>query len=130
MEENAPVAKAERDKLVHEFFHAFYKLPDLYSKVQRIAQGDSNADMVQDLIDLAVLGKSNPAPLQAINFDMTRLDNAETLSAEMAKLLAQCNGERNTGSAAYKIRNKAYLYMKMAVDENTPEWKIQVQYRR
>lgn len=48
----------------------------------------TNADMIQDLSDLAALGKANTEPLIKIGMDLTLLDKAEKLSGEMAKLLA------------------------------------------
>ena len=54
--------------------------------------------MVQDLADLAVLGKANPAPLETIGLDLAQLTTAETLAEEMADLLARSNGERMSHS--------------------------------
>jgi len=38
-----------------------------------IREGNSHADMVQDLVELAVLGEKSSGPLSQINFDSTLL---------------------------------------------------------
>jgi hypothetical protein len=113
----APAAFDLRDQLLHEFRFAFRKSDGLLKRVDEIAQGDTNADMVQDLNDLSIVGKANPGLLTPINFDLTRLDTAANLSDRMGDLLGATNGERKEVSEAIQIRDKAYTYLKLAVDE-------------
>jgi hypothetical protein len=113
----SPSAYSLRDELVHHQLYAYRNFPDLRSKVQHIAQDLGHAGMIQNLSDLSVLGKANPAPLVKISFDMKLLDQAEVQSAEMAKLLAKNNGDKMSVSASRVLRDKAYTYMKQAVDE-------------
>jgi hypothetical protein len=115
--EKSPIAFNLRNELLHHCFHAYHNIPDLLGKTQRIAEGTGNADMIQDLSDLSVLGKANPEPLTRINVAMGLFDLAETTSAEMADLLAKSNGARLTDSKPKITRDKAYTYMKEAVDE-------------
>jgi len=106
-----------RDELVHHFYHAFYNISSEYSKVQRIAEGNTHADMIQDLSDLAGLGKNNTAALEAIGVDLSLLDLAGSKSSELAGLLAKVNGSLRETSPKLEIRNKAYTHLKTAVDE-------------
>jgi hypothetical protein len=115
--EKSPAAYSLRDELLHHFFFAYFKHPDLYALTQKIAEGNTHADMIQDLSDLATLGKANTQPLQAINIDLTMLDNAETLAGEMAALLAKSNGKKLEDNKLRLLRDKAYTHMKEAVDE-------------
>lgn len=103
--------------MLHHFFHAYRKYPTLLSSVQKIAEGDSNADMIQDLSDMAVLGTANFEPLKAIGIEMSYLTLAAETSASMADLLAQANGDRRSTNKVKIMRDKAYTYMKQAVDE-------------
>ncbi len=73
--------------------------------------------MIQDLNDLAVLGKTNPEPLTLINFDVTKLDTAATMADEMAVILAAANGDKQKDSESKTIRDKAYTYLKVVLDE-------------
>jgi hypothetical protein len=115
--DEAPAAFDLRDQLIHDFRFAFRKFDGLLARVDEIAQGDTNSDMVQDLNDLSILGKANPEPLASINFEMPLLDLASDLSDRMGDLLGATNGERKEVSEAMQIRDKAYTYLKQAVDE-------------
>lgn len=115
--EQAPAAFDLRDQLLHDFRFAFRKSEGLLKRVDEIAQGDTNSDMVQDLNDLATLGKANTGLLTPISFDLTRLDLAADLSDRMGDLLGATNGERKEVSETMQIRDKAYTYLKQAVDE-------------
>ncbi len=113
----APAAFDLRDQLLHDFRFAFRKSDGLLSRVEEIALGDTNSDMVQDLNDLATLGKANTMLLTPINFELVKLDTAADLSDRMGDLLGATNGERKEVSEAMQIRDKAYTYLKQAVDE-------------
>lgn len=115
--ERSPLAYALRNDLLDHFRFAFRHDEKLAKKVRKIAEGRSNADMIQDLNDLSVLGKGHPEYLEAINFDMTLLDKAALMSGEMAALLAVVVGDRAAASAARKLRDQAYTHLKEAVDE-------------
>lgn len=113
----SPDAYELRDTILHDCFHAYRNYTDLLTKVQKIADGNGHADMIQDLSDLSVLGTSNPVPLENINFDMTLLAKAAETSSAMADLLAKANGARLSDNKTKLTRDKAYTYLKQAVDE-------------
>lgn len=115
--EKSPAAYELRDELLHHFFFAFNKLSDLNALTQKIAEGNTHADMIQDLSDLAALGKANVEPLKAINLDLGLLDKAETTSEEMAGLLANANGKKLEDNKMRLLRDKAFYHMKEAVEE-------------
>ena len=115
--EQSPQAYQFRDDLLADFRFAYRKNPELISRVRAIAEGRGDADMIQDLSDISVLGKANPTPLEAINYDMTVLDQAETMSGDLADVLALANGSRMESSKAKETRDKAYTHLKETVDE-------------
>lgn len=115
--DEAPAAFDLRDQLVHAFRYAFRKEPQLVSRVDEIAEGDSNADMVQDLNDLAKLGYANQALVTGVGVTPEMLGQAAELSDRMGDLLGAVNGERETDSEAMIIRDRAFTYLKQAVDE-------------
>lgn len=104
----APQAFKFRDELLHHFSFAYRNDDDLQKKVMRIREGASQADMVQDLLELAVLGEKYPEPLNAINFDLAQLQEARTVSHTMSELLAAANGAADDSSTAKLLRDKAY----------------------
>jgi len=115
--EKSPVAYDLRNQLLHDFHFAYRNNPDLANRVSHIAEGSGHADMIQDLNDLAELGKANTDQLNTIGFSIEQLDLASSTSAEMAELLSQATSDRADNNAARVIRDKAYTLLKQAVDE-------------
>jgi len=116
-DKQSPAAYDLRDELLHDFRYAFRDNTQLLGRVSEIADGTGHADMIQDLNDLAVLGRENPDPLAAINFDVTQLDTAAQTADSMAELLAQSNGDQQEGNPAKIIRDRAYTHLKQLVDD-------------
>uniref|UniRef100_UPI003216DCAB hypothetical protein n=1 Tax=uncultured Draconibacterium sp. TaxID=1573823 RepID=UPI003216DCAB len=115
--EQAPLAYDFRDDLLASMRFAYRKNDALLSRVRAITDGSGHADMIQDLNDIAVLGRENPEPLTEISFDLSQLDLAATRADELADLLAEANGDKADPNESKIIRDKAYLYMKELVDE-------------
>ncbi|WP_075591133.1 hypothetical protein [Labilibacter marinus] len=113
----SPAAFQLQNKLISAFNYAFRKDKEAKSTVDLIAEGTGNADMIQDLNDLAVVGKGKPELLAAIKFDMTLLDTAAQLSDRMGEIRAAANGESKEFKEEKLLRDKAYTYLKEAVDE-------------
>jgi hypothetical protein len=113
----SPDAYDMRNQLLHTFRFAFRKDPVLLSRVSDIADGSGHADMIQDLNDLAVLGKANSELLTTIGFDLSLLDTAASVADELADLLAAANGDKVEKNASKTIRDKAYTHLKELVDE-------------
>ncbi|WP_282080205.1 hypothetical protein [Aquimarina algiphila] len=89
----------------------------MLGRVREIANGSGNADMIQDLSDLSVLGKSNTKELNEVKFKLAKLDTAANLSNTMAELLAKANGAILENSSAKLVRDKAFTHLKEAIDE-------------
>ncbi|TAJ12143.1 hypothetical protein DMA11_13880 [Marinilabiliaceae bacterium JC017] len=115
--EKSPEAFDFKDQLVHGFRYAYRNNPVILTNVATIAEGESSADMIQDLNDLAVLGRKNPEPLLAIGVDDAQLEQAAVLSDQMADLRARANGEKFDANQNKVIRDKMYTLLKRAVDE-------------
>lgn len=106
-----------RDELLHYFRYAYRNNAKAIAVVNRIGEGYGNADMVQDLSDLALLGQENPNPLAAVHFDTSNLDRAGELANSCGLVLARVNGVKADNSKpAKEMRDRAYTYMKEAVD--------------
>ncbi len=113
----SPAAFNLRDELIHTFRYAFRNHEGLLGRVDDIAQGDTNSDMIQDLNDLAELGRANLDLLAVVNFDASLLNLAADLADQMGDLLGATNGERKKDSEAMIIRDQAFTYLKQAMDE-------------
>lgn len=105
-----------RDDLIDIMQFAFRANDELLMSVSLIAEGTGHDDMIQDLNDLAVLGRKNVALLTAIGIDPAKLDSAEALADELAVLLARANGDREGSSETKILRDKAFGYAKELSD--------------
>lgn len=115
--EQAPKAYELRNDLLASLRFAYRKEDALLSRVRAIAKGNTHSDMIQDLNDIAVLGRVNPDPLKKIGFDLTQLTTAATRADELADLLAEANGDKGAYQVTKLIRDQAYTYLKTLVDE-------------
>jgi len=113
----SPAAYALRDRLIDECEFAFYQKPSLLSRIDEVKKGTGHADMIQDLTNLALLGKNNQALLEATHTDVSLLDTALETSDAMANLLAMANGEKVEDNISKRMRDQAYTYLKELVDE-------------
>jgi hypothetical protein len=114
---DAPLAYDLRRRLLRAFCFAYRNNPTLLAAARALGKGKKHTGMIQDLNDLAVLGKENPELLQAIHFDMSLLDKAAQMSGEMTEALARVTTLRTGYNQAKKIRDLAYTNLKKAVDE-------------
>lgn len=106
-----------RDELLHFCRYAYRKDKALMNIVHRIAEGATNADMIQDLSELSMLGKNNPTQLESVSFDLLKLDKAAELAEQGGLLLGKVNGDRDDNDQADKdMRDRAYTHLKDAVD--------------
>ncbi len=116
-EEKSPLAFELKNELEHTFRFAFRMRSDLLAKIKLIEEGKDNADMIQDLSDLAVLGKANLPLLKSIKYPVAQLDKAAKMAVDMSVVLAKMNGERAENNNAKLNRDKAYTFLKQTVDE-------------
>lgn len=115
--QEAPEAYALRDRLLRSMRYAYRNDAALMAKVHEIAEGTSHADMLQDLSDIATLGRDFSAPLVAIKLDLAELDQAQDKAAELGVLLAQVVGDKTEDNQPRLVRDQAFTLLKQAVDE-------------
>ncbi|RUT78269.1 hypothetical protein [Ancylomarina longa] len=109
--EKSPLAYDLRNELLHHLTYAYRNNDNLSKKVKRIREGNGHKDMIQDLIDLAILGENNPEPLNAINLNPEIITTAKATSSEMSVLLAMVNGSKDDNSNTKALRDKAYTLL-------------------
>jgi hypothetical protein len=111
--EESPKAYEFRNDLLADLRFTFRKRPDLLARIRAIA----DADMIQDLMDISVLGKANATELEKTKYDLRNFDIAAQKSDALAELLAKANGATLDNSKAKEIRDRAYTHLKEAMDE-------------
>ena len=105
-----------RNEIAHHFYYAFQDSPSLIRKVKKFLKVTTNADMIQSLNDLSVLGRYNRELLRKIGFDFTLLDLAAQKSGELSKKKKAASWDSEDYLEAKKIRNQAFTHLKEAVD--------------
>ncbi len=109
-ESKSPDAYELRDKLLHAMRFAYRNDPNLLGRVSEIRNGRGHADMIQDLNDIAMLGKEDAGPLEKINVDLTLLDKAASTADEMGDLFAKSKTDREDTESTRIMRDKAYTH--------------------
>lgn len=116
LEEEQPAYDLKGDFL-HDLGHALRNKPDQLQYLKKITAGYGKRDLVMDFKDGAVLARNNIESLEAINFDMNRIDAAEALHDKLSNLRAKSTMSpeelKELKTAAYQ----AYTYLQEAVAE-------------
>ena len=108
-------AKYIRKKILHYLRFIAYDDASLKSKINLVVDGKGNDDLVQDLSDLYLLATNNEERLLKVGYNKDTTEQCGALSDELSDILARINGNEN--SETILMRNRAYTYLKVAVDE-------------
>jgi hypothetical protein len=98
-------------KLLAASRYALRNVPDAFKAVKHIAKGGSKPNRVQDLADIAALGKKYVSYFEAINFDITLLDVAEQKAKTLLSLQALVFAEKST-KGSKDVRDRSFIYMR------------------
>ena len=112
-----PEASKLATELLRAMRFAFRNNADLSARLKYIAKGSGYANLIQDLYNLSVLGRSNSELLTAIGFNQDLLDTATAKSEELAGLWAKSKNEKERLKEVAVIRNKAFWYLHQQVNE-------------
>lgn len=116
-EEKLAAARKLKTQLTQAFHFAFRKDRALNASVSKMAKTASYPALIQSLNNLAVLGRDNLSLLQQINFDASLLDDAAALSTTLSRALSAQKVEKEAVTELKQIRDKAFVYLKMSVDQ-------------
>ncbi len=112
-----PDALSLRDEAIVTFRYAFRKDDDLLASIEDINSGSTQPDLVSDLHELHLLGTKHINKLKAIGAEEEILSRLNDKGKSMADLLANITGERMKKDESKVIRDKAFTYLKNAIDE-------------
>ena len=85
-------------------------------RISEITKGYGYDDLIQDLHDIAYMGKQDVTVFEPISYDVTKFDKADSFSSELMILLARMNGEKHDDNEAKSLRDKCFNYVKEIVD--------------
>lgn len=113
----APQAIKLRAELLKTMRFAFRKQPDLLRTLSAITKGSSYAAIIQDLNDIAFLGKRNKKLLVNIGFDINELDTVAAKAKEIASLWANARANQGKGYELKIERNKSFWQLHQLLTE-------------
>lgn len=113
----SPKAWKLRQKLITAFRHYYLDEPALLRRIDVIAEGDTNDDMLFNLLALAELGEANRGSLENTDFDMALLAEARRMGTELSAIYAEKRVETEADSPEYILRNQAFHQCKGTLDK-------------
>lgn len=108
---------ALRKEILRAYEVAYRKEELRLDQLSKIKRGRGDTDMIVDLLSLKEMGVTYPNQLNAVNFDMTVLEDAVTLSAQLSALLGKCNIAPDEEKELREVRNRAYTWLHEAMEE-------------
>jgi len=109
--ERVESAVALRKELIAVGLYVFRSMPDAHAAVRAINRRPDRADLITDLRTLSELGKMHHSLLEAVNFDCTLLDAAETTAIELGAVHARTSLEHGVVNAR-KQRDRAFTLLR------------------
>jgi hypothetical protein len=106
-----------REQTLHDFLYAFDGHDNLIELVKKIKEGDSFADLVQDMSDIEGAGLQNKELLDAAGIDFGVIQRAGVLKTELAEMMAKVNVDKMEKSPEKELRDRTYTYLDMAVSK-------------
>jgi hypothetical protein len=94
---------------------AFAEDPNLMAKLSRIREGGSNADLIQDLMDIKAICESNLELLNTVKYEESYLERIPTLSKSLLSLLSKATLDRSESPEVRILRDKIYTILKKMV---------------
>lgn len=116
LKELSQLAFTLRNELVKFYRLTFRDNSSLLRQIDKVSVGHTNTDLIQDLINLAQIGKSNSDLLKQAYLDLTIFDIAETYAENLGLLLDKLNEAKFTSKPTKEIRDRAFTYLKQAID--------------
>ncbi len=106
-----------RDELLRYYRFVFHNDPDMKKRIKATAHGKRYAGLTQELNDLVALSSGKEEQLMAAGFDLSLLEQAAEAVMQTAAFYAKITAARRGQDEAQVTRNRAYTYLKQAVDE-------------
>ncbi len=114
--ENVDAAYSLRKTLMKEMAFAYRHNAEATKSLEAIQQGRGHYDMILDLLSLSILGRLNPAELEAIRFDPALLDQAKQMHDRLSQALAGARIKGKGADEALDMRECAWTRLKQAID--------------
>ena len=97
--------------------YAFRGDQGLLDKVAEIGVGNSIGDFIQDCNDFPTISRHNRELLEAIGYDMKKVERLAELAVILGEQYADANVERSESPEQTLLRDKAFTLFKNAIDE-------------
>ena len=104
-------------QIVRHMRYAFRRNAGLVARLPNATAWMSDADRIQDLNNVAVIGREHVDLLEAAGFDPALLDQLASMSDLVADQYALAREEKATGRGSKAQRDRAYTFLRAAVEE-------------
>ncbi|WP_109438597.1 hypothetical protein [Aquimarina sp. AU119] len=106
-----------KNDVLADLYFKFRKDAEVLDRLDKITQAEGDDDIIQDLMDISVLGKSNAPELEKMRYDLRKFNIAEQKSDYLAELLFKANDDTLDDVKAKDLRDRAFTHLKEAIDE-------------
>lgn len=115
--EAEPKLYALVEEITEAIYYACRNEPNALISLDKIQEGQSRKDNIYDLVSLYKLGKEYEEKLEAIDFDMQKLDQALEEHSRLLKLLTASTNTPAELEEKQLIKNKAFTWLLEALHE-------------
>ncbi len=112
-----PRGQFVRQELIAGFLWALRNDPHAVAAVEKVKEGKGNADLIGDLLSLNIIGSKKSEILKRHNVDLNLVKEAWELHMELQDLLIRRDVDPKKYAEINDIINRAYTYIKNAMDE-------------
>jgi hypothetical protein len=113
----APIMYELHDELMDFMEFAFRNRENLLKSLSAIKEGGPKANIIQDMLSLSALGKENLELLEAVNFEVEKLETAAKIAHKMGTLVGEINGKMCFVDEVKLTRDGCYTLLRELVDE-------------
>ena len=115
--EKIPDGFNPRGTILYNFRFAFRNRDDVLTRVRAISDGGSNTDMIQDLINLSVLGRDYTEDPEKIGFDLSLPDIVEKTAAALTDFLAGATLNSSEENGYRERHDRVFTHLKTIISE-------------
>lgn len=115
---NYPRGQKLDQELSRHFSFLYRRNKPVLKEVKEVLSGSGNDDTILDLKKFSMIGRNNPAELEAAPlFDMALLDEADTLHEDLTRYLAAYEAAPKATKELNRVKRQTFTWLETALNE-------------